>query len=109
MQETQVQSLGGEDPLEVEMATHSSTLAWRISMDKGAWWATVHGVAESNTSDCIRTSTYSVAISDCLSVICIEVSSMSFPGFITPFFLALNSVPLILHMSFVCCLGSGEP
>ena len=30
MQETWVQSLGREDPLEKEMATHSSTLAWRI-------------------------------------------------------------------------------
>ena len=30
MQETQVRSLGREDPLEKEMATHSSTLAWRI-------------------------------------------------------------------------------
>ena len=30
MQETQVQSLNGEDPLEKEMATHSSILAWRI-------------------------------------------------------------------------------
>ena len=30
MRETRVQSLGGEDPLEKEMATHSSTLAWRI-------------------------------------------------------------------------------
>ena len=30
MQETWVQSLGQEDPLEKEMATHSSTLAWRI-------------------------------------------------------------------------------
>ena len=30
MQETQVPSLGWEDPLEKEMATHSSTLAWKI-------------------------------------------------------------------------------
>ena len=30
MQETQVQSLGQKDPLEKEMATHSSTLAWKI-------------------------------------------------------------------------------
>ena len=30
MQETQVQSLGGEDPLEKEMTTHSSILAWKI-------------------------------------------------------------------------------
>ena len=31
MQETQVPSLGGEDPLEKEMATHSRILAWKIS------------------------------------------------------------------------------
>ena len=52
--ETLVQSLGREDPLEKEMATHSSILAWRIAwtenpMDGGAWWATVHGVAKSRT------------------------------------------------------------
>ena len=47
--ETWVQSLGQEDPLEKEMATHSSILAWRNSMDRGAWWATVHGVTESRT------------------------------------------------------------
>ena len=32
MQETQAQSLGGEDPLEKEMATHSSILAWTIPL-----------------------------------------------------------------------------
>ena len=37
MQETQVRSLDWEDPLEKEMATHSSTLAWKIPMDRGAW------------------------------------------------------------------------
>ena len=47
MWETWVRSLGWEDPLEEGMATHSSTLAWRIPMDGGAWWATVHGVAKS--------------------------------------------------------------
>ena len=47
MQETWVQSLGQEDPLEKEMATHSSTLAWKNPMDRGAWQATVHGVIES--------------------------------------------------------------
>ena len=31
------------------MATHSSILAWRISMDRGAWWVTVLGVAKSQT------------------------------------------------------------
>ena len=44
--ETWVRSLGWEDPLEKEMATHFSTLAWRIPMDRGAWWATVHGVTK---------------------------------------------------------------
>ena len=34
MRETQVQSLGWEDPLEKEMATHSSTLAWKIPWTK---------------------------------------------------------------------------
>ena len=49
MQETQVQFLGGEDPLEKEMATYSSILAWRIPMDRGVWWAIVHGIAKSWT------------------------------------------------------------
>ena len=49
MQEIWVQSLGGEDRLEEGMATYSSILAWRIPMDRGAWWATVHGVAKSQT------------------------------------------------------------
>ena len=47
--ETWVQSLGWEDLLEKGMATHTSILAWRIPMDRGAWWATVHGVAKSRT------------------------------------------------------------
>ena len=49
VQETGVQSLGWEDPLEEGMATRSSILAWRIPMDRGAWQATVHGVAKSWT------------------------------------------------------------
>ena len=49
MQETWVQFLGWEDPLEESIETHSSILAWRIPMDRGAWWATVHRVAKSQT------------------------------------------------------------
>ena len=48
-QETQVQSLGQEDPLEEGMVTHCRILAWRISMDRGAWWVTVQGVTKSWT------------------------------------------------------------
>ena len=49
MQETWVESLGQEDPLEKEMAIHSSILAWKNPMDRAAWWATVHGVTKSWT------------------------------------------------------------
>ena len=45
----QVQSLGWDYPMEEGMTTHSSILAWRIPMDRGAWWATVHVVAKSQT------------------------------------------------------------
>ena len=47
--ETWVQSLSWEDPLEEGMATHSSILAWRIPIVRGAWRATVHEVAKSQT------------------------------------------------------------
>ena len=40
-------SLGWEDPLEEDMATHSSILAWRIPMSRGTWWTTVHEIAKS--------------------------------------------------------------
>ena len=42
-------SLGWEDPLEEGMAAHSSILAWRIPMDRGAWQVAVHGVAKGHT------------------------------------------------------------
>ena len=44
-QETHVQSLGGEDTLEKEMASHSSILA----VDRGAWWATVRMITKTQT------------------------------------------------------------
>ena len=46
MQEMQVRSLGREDPLEEEMATHCNILCLENSMDRIAWWAPVHGVAK---------------------------------------------------------------
>ena len=54
MLETKVQSRGGEDPLEKEVTTQSSILALENSKDRGALWATVHGVAKSH----IRLSTH---------------------------------------------------
>ena len=49
VQETIVRSLGREVPLEKGMAPHSSILALEISMDRGAWQATVREVAKSQT------------------------------------------------------------
>ena len=55
VQETWIQSLdwedplGWKDPLVKGTANHSSILAWRIPMDRGAWQATVHGVTKSHT------------------------------------------------------------
>ena len=54
-QETWVWSLGREDPLEEGKAAHSSFLAWRIPMDKGAWQDTVHGIPESDITEQLST------------------------------------------------------
>ena len=48
MWEIPVQSLNQEDPLEKEMATHSSSCL-ENSNDREAWWATIHGVAKNRT------------------------------------------------------------
>ena len=56
-QETQVPSLGLEDPLEKGMATHSS-ICLENSVDREAWWATVQGFAESD-----RTENFSLLLS----------------------------------------------
>ena len=49
MRKTWVWSLDWEDPLEKEMATHSSILAWKNPMDRGAWQTTVLGVVRIRT------------------------------------------------------------
>ena len=49
MQKTQVQSLGWEDPLEEEMATHSSVLARKNPMDRGAWQGIVQRIRKNWT------------------------------------------------------------
>ena len=58
MQETPVWFLVQEDPLEEGMVTHSGILAWRVPMDRGAWWATAHGVAKGWQNWATKHSTY---------------------------------------------------
>ena len=65
MRETRVQSLGWEDPLEKEMATHSSTLALKIPWTEEPWTdATVHGVTKSQTQLSHFTFTYIIKEQD---------------------------------------------
>ena len=61
MWETCVRSLGWEDPLEEGIATHSSVLAQRIPMDRGAWGAVVQRVAKSQTRLSDQAHTYTGA------------------------------------------------
>ena len=47
-------SLSLEDPLEEGMTTQSNILAWRIPVNRGAWWATVHGAPELDTTEATK-------------------------------------------------------
>ena len=56
-----VGDLGWEDPLKEGMATHSSILAWRISMDRGAWRASPWGHKEPDTTERLSTAQHTKA------------------------------------------------
>ena len=55
IQETCVRSLSWEDPVGEGTVTHSSILAWKTLMDRGAWRAMVHGIAESDMTEQLST------------------------------------------------------
>ena len=78
-----------KDPLEEVMATHSSNLAWRISMDRGAWRATVHG-SQSQTQQSMHA---------CL------VMSASFLPLLIPKLLMHFSSSVFFFFSCLCCTG----
>ena len=69
VQETQVQSLGQEDPQEEGVAAHSSILPWRIPMDRGAWgpW----GCKQSDTTERLSTAHVSMSgfVPSCWAVV----------------------------------------
>ena len=68
MQETPFLFLGWEDPLEEGVATHSSIFAWRIPIDRGVWWATVHAVTESDTTEWLSTAQHMLFTTSALQV-----------------------------------------
>ena len=84
MQETWVQSLAEEDPLEKEMATRSRILAWKIPWREEPSGATVHGVTESDINE------ETEHIQDYMSIESVRSSSHIF----------LCGPPLLLHESF---------
>ena len=78
MLKTWVQSPGWEDALEEDMTTHSSIPAWRILMDRGAWWVTVHGVAELDMTEWLSTAHSSIISLD-------STYKRYYPIFVFPF------------------------
>ena len=101
-QETWVRSLGPEDPLEEEMVTH----CLENPMDRGAWWATVHGVARSWTHLSIH-----APINSCLFNLKIIYSNLfgtrgQFCGRYFSHRPGLREVEMVLwcfqHITFIC-------
>jgi len=108
IQETQVQSLGGEDPLDKEMATHSSILAWKIP-DRETWWDIVHGVTKNWTQLSKQTTvTFFLLISKeyhwCITESSLHVqNTMSITIFIKSLILLPFSVKTYIKRSFKNC------
>ena len=67
MQDTQVQSLGGEDPLEKEMATHSSIVAWRVP------WTEDPGGLQSRGSQRVGTTERLIFTFSCLKTVFLQL------------------------------------
>ena len=99
MQETQeikVQFQGWEDPLEEGMATHRSILVWKIPWAGGAWWAMVHGVAESQTRPKRLSTRARIVALQCFYIsLCCAMKSISYVETYIPSLLDLPPTPTI--------------
>ena len=99
MQEAWVWSLGQEDPLEKDTATHSGILVWRIHVDRGAWQATVHGVTRVRHDLAIKPPPYP------LQFFKSSLFSSRNPSMTTPAHWSA-SLPL-LYLFWPCCTACG--
>ena len=88
----QVQSLSGEDPLEKGMASHSSIPAWRIRVDKGAWWATLHGVPKESDTPKRLSNRYDVMCQWC-HVGFVSLLSLGLTSLVASMLLQMASLP----------------
>ena len=76
----QVRSLGRKEPLGKEMANHSSILpCLENPLDRGAWWATVHGITKSRHTWATDTFTFSLRLREFISLV-LEVKNRKFPS-----------------------------
>jgi len=96
MWETWVRSLGQEDSLEKEKATHSSIHAWKIPWILGAWWATIHGVAKSQTQLSEFTSLHFILIGYWDTSLIISSPPLSLASFWNYYYLDIRFLGLIL-------------
>ena len=93
MQETWVWSLGQEDPLKKEMATPLQSSCLGNSMDRGTWWAIVHGVTESDTTE---------QLSTCFLLY--RIMNMIFLCLLTIMYNCMHFIPYQAHSNYISSL-----
>ena len=102
MWETWLRFQGWEDPLDEGMATHSSILAWRTHMDRGAWQACPWGHKESDTIEWLST-TQCLQIERQTDALNLKQNSSSLPNLFPCFCLCLLWFRSLFKKSFLGC------
>ena len=93
----------GKIPLEKGMASHSSILAWRIRVDRGAWWATLHGVPKESDTPERLSNRYDVMCQWC-HVGFVSLSSLGLTSLVASTLLQMASLPSFRVWVVVRCM-----